>query len=67
MSSQQLAMLRAELVGARKDGTTVRYTLRDPLVGDLLDVARKIFDRHLVGTQGMLRALRQEARRPARR
>jgi len=27
----------------------------DPLVGDLLDVARKIFDRHLAGTQGMLR------------
>ncbi len=66
--SAQLAVLRrTNVVEARKVGTTVRYTLRDPLVGDLLDVARKIFDRHLVGTQGMLRALRQEARRPARR
>jgi DNA-binding transcriptional ArsR family regulator len=66
--SAQLAVLRrSNVVEARKVGTTVRYTLRDPLVGDLLDVARKIFDRHLVGTQGMLRALRQEARRPARR
>lgn len=45
----------------------MRYALRDPLVGDLLDVARRIFDSHLVGTQGMLRALREEARRPRRR
>lgn len=66
--SAQLALLRrSNVVAAHKVGTTVRYTLRDPLVGELLDVARKIFDRHLVGTQGMLRELRQEARRPARR
>jgi DNA-binding transcriptional ArsR family regulator len=66
--SAQLALLRrSNIVAGHKVGTTVRYTLRDPLVGELLDVARKIFDRHLVGTQGMLRELRQEARRPARR
>jgi len=66
--SQQLAVLRNQnVVAAQKEGSSVRYTLRDPLVGDLLDVARKIFDRHLVGTQGMLRALRQETRRPGRR
>ena len=66
--SAQLAQLRrSNVVGARKIGTTVLYTLRDPLIGDLLDAARKIFNRHLAGTQGMLRALRQEARRPARR
>jgi len=66
--SAQLAQLRrSSVVGARKVGTTVLYTLRDPLIGDLLDVARKIFDRHLVGTNELLRALRQEERRPARR
>jgi ArsR family transcriptional regulator len=67
VSSQLAQLRRSNVVGTRKVGTTVRYTLRDPLVGDLLDVARKIFDRHLVGTQGMLRALRQETRRPGRR
>ena len=66
--SQQLAVLRAKnIVAARKEGTTVRYQVRDPLVGDLLDVARRIFNNQLTGTQTMLRALRQEARRPARR
>jgi ArsR family transcriptional regulator len=66
--SQQLAVLRAKnIVAARKEGTTVRYEIRDPLVGDLLDVARRIFNNQLAGTQTMLRELRQEARRPARR
>ena len=66
--SQQLAVLRAKnIVTARKEGTTVRYAVRDALVGDLLDVARQIFNNQLVGTQTMLRELRQEARRPARR
>ena len=66
--SQQLAILRAKnIVIARKEGTTVRYEIRDPLVGDLLDVARRIFNNQLAGSQTMLRELRQEARRPARR
>ncbi len=64
VSSQLAVLRRTNVVGARKEGTTVRYALRDPLVGDLLDVARRVFDNHLVGTQGMLRALREEARRP---
>jgi ArsR family transcriptional regulator len=59
--SQQLAVLRAKnVVAPRKDGTTVYYTLRDPLLGDLLDVARMIFNRHLVGTQGLLRELQRQ-------
>ena len=66
--SQQLAVLRAKnIVTARKEGTTVWYTVRDPLVGDLLDVARRIFNNQLTGSQTMLRQLQQEARRPGRR
>ena len=62
--SQQLAVLRAkQVVSAQKDGNVVRYALRDPLVGDLLAIARRIFNNHLVGTQGLLRELRQEHRR----
>jgi DNA-binding transcriptional ArsR family regulator len=61
--SQQLAVLRAKrVVTARKEGTTVRYAVRDALVGDLLDVARQIFNNQLTGTQTMLRELRREAR-----
>ena len=51
------------LVSARKEGVTVRYALRDPLVGDLLAVARRIFNTQLVGSQDMLRALQREHRR----
>src|SRR5258705_10254495 len=65
--SQQLAVLRAKnIVRARKEGTTVRYTAVDPLVGDLLDVARRIFNNHLTGTQTLLRALQREGRRNRR-
>jgi len=62
--SQQLAVLRNQnIVTTQKEGLSVRYTLRDPLVGDLLDVARRIFNNHLVSTRGMLRELQREARR----
>jgi DNA-binding transcriptional ArsR family regulator len=62
--SQQLVVLRNQsIVAARKEGLFVRYTLRDPLIGQLLDVARQIFNNHLVSTRGMLRELQREARR----
>ena len=63
--SQQLAVLRANhIVAGRKTGVSVRYTVRDALVGDLLDVARQIFNNQLAGSQNLLRQLRRE--RPAR-
>lgn len=62
--SQQLAILRSKnIVGATKVGTSMRYTLRDPLVGDLLDVARRVFNNQLAGSQSMLRELRRERSR----
>jgi DNA-binding transcriptional ArsR family regulator len=61
--SQQLAVLRAKnIVETRKTGTAVRYTVRDATLRALLEVARRIFDNHLIGTQTMLRDLRREAR-----
>src|SRR5215813_6797309 len=63
--SQQLAVLRHQgIVSAQKEGSSVRYALRDPLVGALLDVARRIFNNRLGDSQGLLRALRKETRRP---
>jgi len=62
--SQQLAVLRNRgIVTSQKQGLSVRYALRDPAVGQLLDVARRIFNNHLVDTRGMLRELRRETRR----
>ena len=62
--SQQLAVLRNQgIVNAEKEGLTVRYSLRDPLVGQLLEVARRIFNNHLVSTRELLRELQRESRR----
>jgi DNA-binding transcriptional ArsR family regulator len=62
--SQQLAILRAKnIVAGRKEGTSVRYVVRDPLIGDLLGVARQIFNNNLVDTQGLLRELKRQTRR----
>lgn len=62
--SQQLAVLRNQgIVAAHKQGLSVRYTLRDPLVGALLDVARRIFNNHFDNTRGLLRELHRERRR----
>ena len=62
--SQQLAVLRNRgIVSAQKEGSSVRYELRDPAVGDLLDVARRIFNNQFATTRGLLRELRRETRR----
>src|SRR5262245_47265016 len=62
--SQQLAVLRNQgIVNAEKEGLAVRYSLRDPLVSNLLEVARRIFTNHSVNTKGLLRELRREPRR----
>ncbi|MDB5100331.1 MAG: Regulatory protein ArsR [Cyanobacteria bacterium RYN_339] len=56
--SQQLSILRAKnLVVTRKDGNTVYYSVADPAVFRLLDVAKEIFGNQLVGVQGMLQTL----------
>jgi len=62
--SQHLAVLRAKnIVKARKEGTTVWYTISVASIGDLLAIARRIFDSQLIDSQTMLRELRREARR----
>jgi DNA-binding transcriptional ArsR family regulator len=59
--SQQLAVLRSKnIVNGIKDGTTVIYSLRDPLIKDLLKVAKAIFDNHLVITISLLENMRNE-------
>jgi ArsR family transcriptional regulator len=60
-ASQQLAVLRLKnIVVGRKAGSNVFYSVRDPLVFQLLDVARGIFNNHLIDTQDALSMLREE-------
>jgi ArsR family transcriptional regulator len=59
--SRQLAILRARnIVEDRKEGTSVYYKVRDPMVFELLDTARQIFGNHLIDTQAMLEQLGDE-------
>ncbi len=52
--SQQLSVLRMKnLVDTRRQGTTIYYSLRDSQVNELLDIARHIFEAHVIQLQAM--------------
>ncbi len=56
--SQQLAVLRTRgLVVGRKDGQNVLYSVRDPEIFKLLDVAKKLFNNHLIDVKDLLSQL----------
>lgn len=56
--SQQLAILRSRsLVVARKSGSNVFYSIHDPAIFRLMDVAKEIFSNHLVNVRDLLREL----------
>lgn len=60
-ASQHLALLRARgIVSGRKNGNSVFYSVRDPNIFRLLDVAREIFNAHLTDTQELLKELAAE-------
>ncbi len=53
--SQQLSVLRSKnIVYGTKDGNRVLYSLRDPMIIDLLNIVRQIFNNHLIDTATML-------------
>jgi DNA-binding transcriptional ArsR family regulator len=53
--SQQLAVMRTrQLVDARKQGTSVFYTVRDELVFQIMDIARQMFQNHVTNMQSIL-------------
>lgn len=53
--SHQLAVLRrAGLVAARKEGTSVIYSIKDPLLTDLLATARTLLVNSLTETRDLL-------------
>jgi len=56
--SQQLAILRVRnIVVGRKSGSNVYYSVSDRTIFKLLDVAKIIFNNHLVGVRDMLQEI----------
>ncbi|HEY7180568.1 MAG TPA: metalloregulator ArsR/SmtB family transcription factor [Blastocatellia bacterium] len=68
-ASQQLAVLRNKnIVVARKEGSSVYYSVTDQTIFNLLDMARDVFNNHLAGVQNILREIRlDQPKRAARR
>lgn len=58
--SQHLSVLRqSHLVTTRKDANQVFYSLRDPLLVDVLDAMRKYFQKHFEDSIDILRQMEQ--------
>jgi ArsR family transcriptional regulator len=56
--SQQLAVLRMRnIVAGRKAGSNVYYSVPDSTLFRLLDVAKEIFNNHLVGVRDILQQI----------
>jgi len=53
--SQQLAVLRnRNILAVRKEGLNVYYSVRDATIFKLLDIAKQIFNNHLIDVKDML-------------
>jgi ArsR family transcriptional regulator len=58
--SQHLSILRqSHLVVTRREGNQVLYSLRDPLLIEVLDAMRKYFQRHFEDSIEMLKEMEQ--------
>jgi DNA-binding transcriptional ArsR family regulator len=56
--SQQLSILRTrDIVATRKCGNNVLYSIKDPAIFRLLDVAKEIFNNHLIDIKNVLSQL----------
>ena len=62
--SQHLAVLRArQIVTTRKAGNQVFYSVRDPLILDILDLMRRYFHKHIGESLALLEEI-QKAQEP---
>jgi len=54
-ASQHLSILRLKhIVTSRKEGNQVFYSVRDPLLIEVLDIMRRYFQAHIEGAMSML-------------
>ena len=59
--SQHLAVLRSkQLVSTRKDGNQVFYSMRDPILGKVLDLMKQYFQAHLNESLELLKDMQTE-------
>jgi ArsR family transcriptional regulator len=66
-ASQHLAVLRNKhLVDTRKEGNQIFYRLRDPLLGDMLELMRQYFFAHMNEAMQMLKEEKQEENKAKR-
>jgi len=67
-ASQHFAVLRSKnIIVNRKDGNQVFYSVRDPLLIEVLDILRRYFHSHIEKSMSKLREMEesdQEAKRP---
>ncbi len=64
-ASQHLAVLRAkQIVTGRKDGNQVFYSLRDPILGRVLNLMRQYFQAHLHEALELLKDMKTEDHAP---
>ena len=62
-ASQHLSVLRSkQIVINRKEGNQVFYSLRDPILSEMLDVMRRYFHIHMSEAVASLKALEKAAR-----
>ncbi len=60
-ASQHLAVLRSkQVVTSRKEGNQVFYSLRDPMLIEVLDILKRYFYSHLSQTMSMLNEIKME-------
>ncbi len=56
--SQHLSVLRAKMIVVnRKSGNQVFYSVRDPIITQVLALMRRYFQKHLKETQGLLKEM----------
>jgi DNA-binding transcriptional ArsR family regulator len=64
-ASQHLAVLRSkQIVTSRKEGNQVFYSLRDPMLIEVLDILKRYFYSHLSQTMSMLNEIRLNEIKP---
>ena len=60
-ASQHLAILRARhIVTSRKEGNQVFYTVRDPMIIEILDIMRNYFQVHLEESMAVLKSAQMD-------
>jgi DNA-binding transcriptional ArsR family regulator len=60
-ASQHFAVLRSkQIVTSRKEGNQVFYSLRDPVLIEVLDILKRYFFAHLSQTMSMMKEIQME-------